>query len=441
MTQSLPQQIRMGNAKKELGFGFPPHFYSQDTAEALAQILADPASRGIIAESAQWNFDFPAADADVFKTLGKVLAPFGTPNGQPPPGVVSSSNTLGAPQMPNNDMVILGVRTRFLVEPQSRLIRGNAFDPTGLTATPGSPDVFSEADWLNNVLGVTNAVGEGGNTATPDSVGYLPAELLWGLPTWIVAYNLTKAMDLVMMLDNQDAIVREPLTEVGSVQPFAQAMAAGTSFSSNIDRIAYFNNRMTQVGLATPVYFEPITHKRLGSFTSGGNNLGDFTPTREEDGSPTAFGGIGVPNDASQDCPYIFPVPIFWPSGKPFNLSLSLNDAGSLFLAQAQRWLSVTGGSNGNAGQDLNLPPGVLGGFTNTGAGIMDEVTLDGTTPPTVAPQGVQLNRLLGKGGQLVLQQGIIGLKVPQTWKKAVMDAINKGAIQAPAGYGTLVGA
>jgi len=306
---------------------------------------------------------------------------------------------------------------------------------------PGSPDVYSQNDEVNGSLGFS-AAGEGPTATTQ---GYIPAELLWGTPTWRAAYQLMKAYDLDWRMNNQDSLVREPLTEVGSVEPFAEAMAAGTSFTSNIDRIADTNARYASLALVPPVFFEPISHKRLGSYSAGGaTNLGDFTPTREEDGSPTVYGGIGVPEDDAQSSPYIFPVPIFWPSGQPFGLQLTLNDAGALAQAQMQRWLSVTGGSNGNLGLDLNLPPGVLGGFTQTGPGIMDEITLDpvgGLGVPTAVSQGVQLNRLLAKGGTLVIQQGILGLRIPQGWKAAVYAAIQSGAIQAPMGYGTLVNA
>jgi len=96
MNAPIPPQIRMSNAKKELGFGMPPSFFSQDTAMALAKIMAAPASRGIVVESAQWNVVIPILDA-FMGTFGKVIAPFNTPNGQPPNGVAAASNTLQDP--------------------------------------------------------------------------------------------------------------------------------------------------------------------------------------------------------------------------------------------------------------------------------------------------------------------------------------------------------
>lgn len=441
---NAPAQLRMGPARKEIGFGAPPWMFDPNTAVALAKILAAPTSRGIVAESAQWDIVFPITDAQVAATFGKVLAPFSTPDSQPPAGVFNSSNTLAAPQMPSSDMVIFGLRTRVLVEPESRLIRGNVFNPTGVTSAPGSPDVFSSNDFTNNTM------GPGGEGPSQAQMGYIPAELLWGTPTWRFGYNLIKAYQVDWKMSNQDSLLKEPLLSFGTVEPFAEAMAAGTSFTSNIDRIAVFNARMQTVGLATPLIFEPITHKRLGSFSKGGaTNLGDFTPTREEDGSPTVYGGIGVPNDEGMNTPYQFPVPIFWPSGQPFSLQLSALDGGSASLAEMQRWLSVTGGSNGVAGSDLALapwatPPGpalVSPGFTVTGAGIMDEVTLDpvdGLGVPASVSQGSPLMRFLGKGGVAVLQQDILGIRITQPWKKAVFDAINAGAIQAPMGTGNL---
>ena len=442
--QHQPQTIRVGNARKEIGFGAPPWMFDPDTAKALAKILSAPTSRGIIAESAQWDVVFPISDADTAATFGKVIAPFSTPDGQPPRGVFNSSNTLTAPQMPSSDMIIFGVRTRVLVEPESRLIRGNVFNPTGVTVAPGSPSEFSSNDFANNAMGFPN--GDGGVTAA--AAGLIPGELLWGTPTWRFAYNLIKAYQLDWKMQQQDSLVKQPLLTIATVEPFAEAMAAGTSFTSNIDRIRVFNDRMGQLGLATPLIFEPITHKRLGSFNAGtGTNTGAFTVTREEDGSPTVFGGIGVPEDDQMASPMIFPVPIFWPSGQPFGLQLSLYNEDA--QAEMQRWLSVTGGSFGTAGSDLALapwssPPGpVLAspGFTNTGTGIMDEITLDpvnGAGQPTAVSEGSPLMRFLGKGGVAVIQMDILGMRITQAWKSAVYAAIQAGAIQAPMGYGTL---
>jgi hypothetical protein len=450
MNQIPGSMLRMGNARKEIGFGAPPSFFDANTAVALAKILAAPTSRGIIVESANWDIDFPITDNNIASTFGKTLAPFSTPDGQPPPGVFMSSNTLTAPQMPTSDMVILGVRVRCLVEPESRLIRGNVFNPTGVTTVPGSPDVFSSADFGGAVLGFT---GEGSPTAA--GAGYIPAELLWGTPTWRAAYNLIKAYQLDWKMQHQDSLIKEPLTQIATVEPFAEAMAAGTSFTSNIDRIRVFNDRMNGVGGVsgigpTPLIFEPITHKRLGSFNAGGGagaNAGDFTVTREEDGSPTVFGGIGVPGDDMLRSPLIFPVPVFWPSGQPFGLQLSLYNEDA--QAEMQRWLSVTGGQNGIPGTDLALAPWsspvgpvlVSPGFTGTGAGVMQEVTLDpvnGAGVPTAVSLGSPLMRFLGKGGVMVLEMGIIGMRITQSWKAAVYQAIQSGAIQAPMGFGTL---
>ena len=424
-----PPQIRLRQAKKEIGFGMPPSFFGATAAEALSRILAAPTSRGIIVESASWTVDVPITDAQVVATFGKTINILGTPNAQPPTGVASAQNTLVTAGMPSSDMIILGIRPRFLVEPESRLIRGNTYNPTGLQTPVGSPDVFSNNDFANNAFGFPT---EG---PTPTSSGYLPSEFLWGTPTWRIAYAAMKAYNLQWAIDNQDNLINEPLTEIGTVQPFAEAQAAGTSFTSNIDRIAVLNARMATL-VVPPLFFSPISHKRLGSFNAGGQtNTGDFTVTREEDGSPTVFGGIGTPQDPNEKSPLVFAVPVYWPSGQPLGITYELKDTRS--QAEMQRWLSVTGGVNGVAGQDLNLPPGVLGGFT---AG-MAEVTLDpvnGAGVPTSVPEGTNLNRCLEKGGVIVMQLGLIGMRITQPWKAAVMQAINAGAIQAPVGFGSL---
>lgn len=431
MSANPPPQLKLRNAKKELGFGMPPSFFGPDAATALAKILAAPTTRGIIVETASWTVDLPLTDQQVAATFGKSINIFGTTDGQPPQGVADASNTLAVPGMPASDMILLGINVRVLVEPESRLIRGNAINPTGQGATPpGSPDVNSLNDANNNVFGVVLS-GEGDD---PQNHAYLPAEFLWGLPTWRAAYAFVKAYELNWQKDHQESLIREPLTEVATIQPFAEAEAAGLAFTSNIDRIKLLNDRLTQV-LNVAQQFLPITHKRVGSVLAAPGNLGVFTPTREEDGAPTVFGGIGVPQNPVEKAPLVFAVPIYWPAGQPMGITFTVKS--DVNQAEMQRWLSVTGGSGGNPGLDLNLPfSSQYSGFTATGAGIMDEQTLDAI--PLLVSQAVQTNRVLDKGGRMIFEVGLVGLRISQSWKSAVYQAVQSGAIQAPMGYGTL---
>jgi len=434
-TRQLPNQLKLRNAKKELGFGMPPSFFGSDAASALAMILAAPTTRGIIVESAAWTVDIPLLDADIANTFGKRINVFGTPDGVPPPGVTDATNTLAVPGMPAADMILLGIRVRTLVEPESRLIRGNAFDPTGATVLPGSPDVWSLND-LNNGS-ITGIATEGDPATGVDPSTYFPAEFLWGLPTWRVAYAFNKAYDLNWEMDYQESLIREPLLEVGTIAPFADAEAAGTSFTSNIDRVNILNAQLANLGVSQ--IFMPITHKRLGSYNTGAGstppNVGVFTPSREEDGSPTVFGGIGTSQDKYDRSPLVFVVPVYWPAGTPLGITFQLRS--DINQQEMQRWLSVTGGTNGIPGQDLDLPiSALLSGPTSTNASVMEELTLN--TPGVLINQAVQTDRVLDKGGRMIFQVGLIGVRIGQAWKQTVYQAIQSGAIQAPKGYGTL---
>lgn len=424
-------EIKLRNAKKELGFGMPPSFFGADVARALTQILTGPTTRGIVVETASWTVDLPLSDVNVAKTFGKSINVFGTPDGTPPAGVADASNTLQVPGMPNADMVLLGINVRVLVEPEARTIDGNAsgLPLSGNTTPLPSPDVWSQKDLVNGSIIPLN--GQEANIYDPN--GVLPALLLWGLPTWRVGYAFVKAYDLNWMINNQESMIREPLTEVSSIQPFAEAEAAGNAFTSNIDRVRVFNDTLQSLGV--PNIFHPISHRRLGTVESGGNPIGDFTVSREQDSSGTVFGGIGVTQNPVEKSPLLFAVPVFWPSGQPIGINFTVHS--EVNQAEMQRWLSVTGGVSGNAGQDLNFPYSALvNGFTPQGANLTVEQSLDATQ--TLVSQGVQTNRFLGKAGRMIFEVGLVGLRIGQSWKKAIYDAINAGAIQAPVGTGTL---
>jgi hypothetical protein len=53
--------------------------------------------------------------------------------------------------------------------------------------------------------------------------------------------------------------------------------------------------------------------------------------------------------------------------------------------------------------------------------------------------QQVQGIRAINKFGRCRIEIGLVGLRVPQSWKRVVGRAVQAGAIQAPNGYGTLI--
>jgi hypothetical protein len=319
-------------------------------------------------------------------------------------------------------MIILGLSIRVLVEPEAFLIMGNAYTPGGSTDFPGSPDVWSLNDY-NNALGLP----------TPGSTPFVPGMLQWGRPTWRAAYWFTKAYELGWSQDHQTYLVREPLTQMARIEMFSAAEAAGIAFASDIDRINFYNAQIAALG--SPIVFLPVTHKRLGSDTNVGSgaNRGIFEPTREDDASSAVFGGVGVPVNMAQKDPYVFTTPIFWPGGIPMGIQFQAYDTDS--LAEMQRWLSITGGSSGQAGEDQDLPvSATINGFSPTAvaANVMLEQTLDPT--PVDVTQQVQTNRYLGKGGRIIWEIGLIGRRIGDAYKPAVARAIKKKAISAPMG-------
>jgi hypothetical protein len=413
------------DARKEIGLGMPPEQFGSNAGMALAD-QCSPQSRIVVVEDARWRIDLPISDASM-GTFGDRFSPWLTPDGQPPPGVTTATNTLATPGIFAQDMIIRGVSVRVLVEPEARLIRGGLFNPGGAASQPGQPDVASQSDIANGALGL--AAGQSAPT---------PAELLWGMATWKVAYALENAYELVLSKSHQDRLIQEPLTAIARIEPFAEAEAAGLVYGSNQDRIAILNARLTNLG--QPTQFLPTNFKRLGVATVAGAPVGVFTPSREEDASQTMFGGIGVTQNLLQTDPFLFTHPIFWPAGHPCNLQFQVND--QAYQAEMQRWLSVTGGIAGNPGNDLNLPYSIVPGLsgpapTTPGSPAMLEQSLD--LLPVLYSQQVQTNRAILKGGTMVIELGIIGFRVGSPgWRKHVASAIKSGAISAPNGYGAL---
>lgn len=423
---------RLGReAKKEIGLGQPPSSFGQQADQMLADQCATNAPI-TVAEVAQWRVDLPVADSAIQSTFGDRINVWGTQDSLPPNGVTNASNTLATPQLFQCDMILRGLRVRLLVEPEARTIMGNFVDVTDPPNMPGSPDVWTINDF-NHALGLVTP--EGG---TPTQ-GMLPAEFLWGIPTWKAAYNFMQGYEIAVLKNHQDALIKEPLTQIGTIEPFAEAEAAGLAFASNQDRSLVLNTRLTGLGIAQQ--FLPVFFKRLGALTVGGADVGDFTATRDEDASSAMFGGIGVPTPwARTREPFLFNSPIFWPAGHPMQISFIVNNPA--YQADFQRWLSVTGGAGGQPGQDLNLPLSNLTGYsgimpTTVGSPTMLEQTLD-AAPVNVA-QSVQTNRALLKGGTMLFEIGVIGWRMsdPQ-WGPIVARAISNGAILAPNGYGTL---
>ena len=428
----MDTSAQFGDARKELGLGCPPTDYGENVDQALAD-FCNPQARLVIGESARWIVDLPVADAVIPTTFGNRMNVWGTQDETPPPGVAEATNTVATPNLFPSDFIIRGFQVRILVPPEGRLIRG-AWLPVGTNgALPGIPDAWTINDVTNGAFGTVGALG------TPT-----PGMILSGLACWKVGYAAANAYELRVGIDHQNALIRQPLTTLATVEPFSEAEAAGNVFGANIDDINKFNQRMVALNVAPGFQFLPPNFKRLGALTVGGVDVGDFTVSREEDGSPTMWGGPGIPGNPNQKDPLVLHTPLFWPAGH--SISIEFGVSSNFYLAEMQRWLSATGGTGGNAGADLNLPPSALvaaqGGYTGLtpttpGATGMLEQTLD-TMPVNVAQQTVA-GRMIGKFGRMVFEVTVMGWRLTNpSWHPVVARAINKGAIAAPVGYGTL---
>lgn len=415
------------DARKELGLGQPPDSFGSDAANFLAD-QCSPTAKITIVEVARGRVDLGVPDSAIATTFGNRFDVFGQRDGNPPPGFTTFTNTLAVPGLVSSDMLLRGWSIRVLVEPEARTIPINFLLPGSAASIPGSPDAWTQNDFTNS-LGLA------------EGQSLIQGDLLWGLPTWKAAYAFMNAYEGAWLRTHQDALLRDPMTQMASIQPFAEAEAAGLAFSTNQDRILAVNQRLIQLGI--PNQCMPIWAKRLGALSTAGAApfFGDFIASREDDASPTIFGGIGVPTNALTKDPYLFTQPIFWPAGYPMTFVFEANDSG--YLSEFQRWLSVTGGNNGQPGRDLNLPWTDVPSITNLplspttfDANIMVEQSLD-TTPININQQ-VPTSRALVKGGAMVFEIGLIGQRISQPWKRLVAQGVQCKAIACPVGYGTL---
>jgi len=428
VTRYAPQDLL--RASKELGMGQPPPRDHHAAEEALAALIYGEHSRFDLVESSEWTLQFPMLDANVGQVFGPSIDVFSTPNGQPPPGVLGAFNTLSVPGMPNSNMLVWGLMVRISVEAEGRLIRANLQIPIAGQANPSaSPDVF---DTVDIAAGIFGTVG-GTSCNTP-----IPAELSFGTPGWKFAYDLALGYELDFLKEHQVSLIRQPLKTLAMITPFASAEAAGLAYGSNIDRVRAWNDRVAALAQTAAVgVLSPITHKRIGVFAgyAAGATGGDFPPTREEDASPTMFGALGMPHSHFTPSPLLFTSPMWWPRGAPVSIKFNvLGQAGVPYQTDMQRQAGLTGGFNGAAGTDLNLPlSAVLGG--NTLAGPVEQ-SLDAI--PTAQAVIVNTNRALAKFANVSILVGLIGKRVPPAWHHCIARQIGCGAIQMPHGAGDI---
>jgi len=445
--------MNMREARKELGLGQSPDIWGTNADAALAQMLS-PTGRIEIVEVAQWRVDIPVADSAIPGTYGDRINVWGTSDGQPPQGVTAATNTLATPGVFPADMLIRGLSVRILVTPEGRLIPGNFVDAAGLVNLPASVDVATQ----NDVAGETDTEPPVAynclNLATLGQAeqSILPSQLLYGFPSWRVAYNLVLAYELTLLRNHQEQLIREPLTQVAHIEPFADAHAAGLAFACSQEAVLSLNERLVGMGLTTQ-QFMPVFFERYGSATgaiplgttpptTSPGNVGVFTVSRERTAQSAVFGAIGIPQNRIQRDPYLFPVPVFWPHGAPMAIQFLANN--EAYQAEFQRWLSLTGGVGGQQGRDLDLPFSLVNGLS----GIMPSSLVPGVTTveqtldpqnPILVSQQTQTNLALLKYGPLLLEIGVIGCRMSNpAWGPIVARAIRAGAIMAPMGWGDL---
>lgn len=424
----------MPQAEKYLGLGQPPSCYGQDAANDILKKACDPRGKPVVVEEAEVRVDIPISDDAIPKTFGPQIACWNLARGTDVAGYTTVTNTMNVPGMLPGNTLMLGWRIQVSVEPQNKSIPGQFVNPKtsgGTLNLIGSPDAASENDNLR-------ALGLGAGQTTP-----LAGQLLFGLPTWLAAYAMLKAYEGVWEITHQEQLIKQPLITCARIDPFAEADAAGQAFSMNQVEVLGYNQRLLQFLGVNGTQFQPVSHLRLGSATEGGTNQGVFSPTRDLDASSTMFGGIGVPQSKLEKPPLLFAKPVFWPAGVSQSFYFSLYN--SVYQAEMQRWLSLTGGANGNTGQDLTGIPWsstITGGSdlvpSTTGAGIMREKTLDPAF--TLITEQLRSNRGLGKAGRILIAVGAIGRRIPDSWNDMVAQAIAAGDIACPAGHGPGMG-
>jgi len=377
-----------------------------------------------VVEEVVWTIPLPLTASEALATFGETVNLLSGSSSVP--GVASIDSTFLINGILQTDILAQGIGVHVFCEPMSFSTIGNAFNAPNapLGSSPPSPDVFTLFDIA------AGALGPDINTDANDP-NFFPAVFEFGGPVWRAGWNFINAYQFQWKTSQRELVLNELAADVSYFGSFADAMASGTSEVPIIEFVALVNAVYRSKGSGT--IFLPVSFRRVGSVTTdnpvaGGTNVGIFHPTRDFDLAPVTWGGLRWQGYGCRGQMYR-PVesPCFLERGIPIGMLFNSQDA--VHQAQMMEALTIDNEPFGtNVSPDENV-----GGATSGGGGTatMLEQTLDAV--PVYAPQIVNVDRQIFKGGILKIAIKIKGWEMPGGWKAYCAQNMPQVLSPAPA--------
>ena len=392
-----------------------------DAVAAIRQSMACPIFNMPVIEQVRWTLSGPQTDQSVRKNFGAEIDLFGS--GKSPEGIDYVETTMAQPGQTQTFMIACAIAFHLEPEPLCWTARGNALTrPTSGQAMPISPDVFTQNDVANSTLGLG-----AGQTLQP-------AQLEWGWWANYAAWHLVRGYNLRWKIGQHTNILDEVLRHTAYMPPNAQE---GSASSSLVDTAAFINRANTRYDdLGANQLFMPINRTRLGSATSGNNNISVFAPTRDFDQVPATYGGMDLRSLLNGNSEFRkLTIPYVIKQGVPIGLILQECDTDQGDVMRSYLSISQSGVNYGGVGPGVvQVASNINTGNDGTGGGVVgDELTLD--TPPVLVAQQVQSQRVIFKGGHFKLTLAIKGFEVPEDWYSYMTSNPDiKNAVMSEAG-------
>lgn len=354
-----------------------------------------------VIEQVRWTIGGPMLDADVTRTFGAQIDPFGS--GRSPAGVDFVETTMAQTGQLQTYMLACAIGFHVEPEPLCFTVQGNAWSrPVAAVQPPPSPDVFTDHDRDDGAISANVADG---------SEIFLPAVLEWGWWANKLLWCLVRGFDLRWKVGQHTNIMDEQARHTAFMPPNAQEGSASSSQVDIIDFVRQTNERYDSLG--TALDFLKIDFLRIGSVGTGTANVGIFRPSRAFELVGATYGGMDLRSMLKGTSEFRnLTVPYIITPGVPIGLYLQESD--SIQAGLMRRYLSITQGQNGAVPPQITDDANILAGVTATGANVMLERTLDAT--PANVPQQVDTSRVVFKGGEFKLGLLVKGFEVDSEW-------------------------
>jgi hypothetical protein len=355
-----------------------------------------------VVEQVRWTLGGPQSNQSISENFGATIDLFAS--GKSPVDIDFVETTMAQPGQTQTHFVACYVGFHLEPDPMTFTLRGNAWThPVSGVAKIPSPDVFTANDVANGALGSAVAAG---------TQVFLPAIMEHGWWMNRAFWELVRAYNFRWKIGQHVNIMDEQLRHTAYMPPNAQEGSASSSEVDPFNLINQMNSRYDSMGSALD--FLPHDFLRVGSIGSTTVNNGRFMPSRDFDTVGVTYGGSDLRSmlrgnsEFRQLC-----VPYVIEPGVPIGIFLQECDSVQAELMRALLSISQVGGSFGGA-----IPPAVTpdaninAGFTQTGAAVMLERTLDGAD----VPQQIDAQRVIYKSGVGKITLPIKGFEVTKDW-------------------------